>query len=103
MFINKTSKWEKYDSYVTWEHPTLEVGTNVIIHNTSNSAKARWEKTGTAVEKLPFSSYCIEITGSGWIVIRNRKFIKAITLSTNRSIILSPLHNHTEIQNNPDI
>ena len=65
MFINKTSKQEKYDSYVTWEHPTLEVGTNVIIHNTSNSAKARWEKTGTAVEKLPFSSYCIEITGSG--------------------------------------
>ena len=53
MFTNKTSKQEKNDSIQ--EHPALEVGTNVVIHKTRNSAKSRWEKTGTAVEKLPFS------------------------------------------------
>ena len=42
---------ERYDSPVTLEHPTLEVGTNVIICNTRNSARARWDKTGTVVEK----------------------------------------------------
>ena len=35
---------ERYDSPVTREHPALEVGTNVIIHNTRNSPRARWDK-----------------------------------------------------------
>ena len=47
---NKRKIW----LYVTQEHPALEVGTNVIIHNTRNSANSRWEKTGTTVEKVPF-------------------------------------------------
>ena len=55
------------------------------------------------VEKLPFRQYYIKIEGSGCIIQRNHKFIKEILLSTNHSIILSPLHNHPEIQNNPDI
>ena len=46
MLIEKTSKQEKkHDS---------PVGTNVIIHNTRNFTKARWDKTGTLVETLPF-------------------------------------------------
>ena len=94
---------ERYDLPVTWEHPALEVGTNGIIHNTRNSAKARWDKTGTVVEKLPFRQYCVKIAGSGQIILCNRKFIKEIPLSTNHSIIPSSLHNHPEIQNKPDI
>ena len=35
------------------------------------------------------------------MVLCNHKFIKAIPLSKNHSIILSPLHNYLEIQNNP--
>ena len=38
---------ETYNSPVTREHPALEVGNNVIIHNTWNSAKAGWNKRGT--------------------------------------------------------
>ena len=38
---------ETYNSPVTREHPALEVGTNVIIHNNWNSAKAGWSKRGT--------------------------------------------------------
>ena len=53
--------------------------------------------------KTTFRQYRVKIAGSGRIVLRNRKFIKKIPLSTNHSIILSPLHNHPEIQNNPDI
>ena len=53
--------------------------------------------------KLPFRQYRVKIAGSGCIILRNHRFIKEITLSTNYSIILSPLHNHPEIQNNPDM
>ena len=56
---------EKYDSSLTRKHPGLEVGANIIIHNTRNSAKARWDKTGMFVEKLVFRQYCIKIAGSG--------------------------------------
>ena len=89
---------ERYDSPVTQEHPALEVGTNVIIHNTRNSARARWDKTGTVVEKLPFLQYRVKIVESSRIVLRNRKFLKEIPLSTNHSIIPSPLHNNPVIQ-----
>ena len=98
---------ENYDSPVTQEHPALEVGINVIIYNTRNSAKARWDKTGTIVEKRPFRQYrdlnLVKITGSGHIVLSNDKFIIEIPPSTNHISFLSPLHNHPEIQNNPDI
>ena len=50
----KPAKKRKIWLYVTQEHPALEVGTNVVIRNTRNSAKSRWEKTGTTVEKVPF-------------------------------------------------
>ena len=53
--------------------------------------------------KLPFRQYRVKIAGSGRIVLCNHRFIKEITLSTNYSINLSPLHNHPEIQNNPDM
>ena len=94
---------ERYDSTVTLEHPTLEVGTNVIVCNTRNSARARWDKTGTVVEKVPFRQYHVKIAGSSHVVLCNCKFIKEIPLSTNHSIIPPPLHNHPEMQNNPDI
>ena len=55
------------------------------------------------VEKLPFRQYHVKIAGSGHIVLRNHKFMKEIPLSTNHSIIPSPLHNHPELQNNADI
>ena len=71
--------------------------------NSRNSAKARWDKTGMVVEKLPFKQYCIKITGSGCMVLHNCKFIKEIPLSTNQSFIPSPLHNHPEIQYSLDI
>ena len=55
------------------------------------------------VKKLVFWQYCIKIAGSGWIVLRNWKLIKAIPIWTIHNIIPSPLHNHPTIQNNPDI
>ena len=97
---------ENFDSPVTQEHSALEVGTNVSIHNTRNSAKSRQDKTELVVQKLLLRQYCIKITvllGSGYIVEHNHKFIKEIPLSSNHSIIPSPLHNHPETQNGPDI
>ena len=93
---------ERYHSPVAREHPALEVSTDVI-HNTRNSARARWDKTGTVVEKLPFRQCRVKTAGSGLIILRNRKFIKEIPLSTNHSIILSLLHNQPGLQNNSDI
>ena len=58
------------------------------------------------VQKLLLRQYCIKITvllGSGYIVEHNHKFIKEIPLSSNHSITPSPLHNHPETQNGPDI
>ena len=83
---------ERYDSPLTQEHPALEVGTNVIIHNIRNSGRARWDKTRMVAEKLAFRQYCVKIAGSGHIILHNCKFIKDIPLSTNHSIIPSPLH-----------
>ena len=60
-------------------------------------------QTGMVVEKWTYRQYHVKIAESGPIILLNHKFIKEIPLSTNHSIILSPLHNHPEMQNNPDI
>ena len=44
-----------------------------------------------------------KVAGSGHIVLHNFKFIEEVPLSTNHSIIPSPLHNYPKIQNNPHI
>ena len=92
---------ERYDSPVTLEHPTLEVGTNVIICNARNSARARWDKTGTVVEKYLLDNTMLKLQDLVMLFyvianLSNRYPYQQISIPP-------PLHNHPEMQNNPDI
>ena len=54
--------------------PPLRVGDHTCIQNQTGPTK--WDKTGIVIEVRQFDQYNVRIDGSGWVTLRNRKFLQ---------------------------
>ena len=60
--------------------PYIAPGSKVLIQE-----KGKWYKSGTVIKSLPFRQYEIKKDGSGFITVRNRRFLKKIETLPSRS------------------
>ena len=56
--------------------PKLSVGDSVLVQNQVGNHPSRWDNTGIIVE---VKEYIVRVDGSGWMTLRNRKYLKMIT------------------------
>ena len=66
------------------EHTTklekLTVGDKVFVQSPVGPNPKRWERTGTIIESKDYDQYVIKIDGTGRSTIRNRKFLRRLSL-----------------------
>ena len=76
------------------EHTTkldkLTVGDEVFVQNQVGTNPRHWERTGTIIERKDSDQYVIKIDGTGRSTIRNRKFLRRLSLIP-RKLPTSPL------------
>ena len=60
--------------------PYIAPGSKVLIQE-----KGKWSKSGIVIKSLPHRQYEIKTDGSGYITIRNRRFLKKIEMSATQS------------------
>ena len=53
----------------------LKLGQPVMVQNQIGNKPLRWDKTGIVVEVKAYDQYVIKMNGSGYIILRNRKFL----------------------------
>ena len=46
------------------------------IQNQTGPHPLKWDKTGTVIEVQQFDQYTVRVDGSGWVTLRNRKFLR---------------------------
>ena len=64
----------------TRELQPLSVGDCVLVQNQMGNHPSKWDITGVVVEVKDFDQYVLKIDGSGRLTLRNRKFLRKITL-----------------------
>ena len=77
LFEKKNQAMMKQYNQVSRHLQPLTTGTKVLV--LSDKRSPRWNASGIVVQCLPFRRYRIRIHGSGRIVIRNRRFLRAYT------------------------
>ena len=56
----------------------LPVGDLVQVQNQQGSQPTRWDRTGMVAETLGDRQYSVKMHGSGWLTLRNRRFLRKI-------------------------
>ena len=59
----------------------LPIGTPVVIQNQTGRYPTKWDKTGVIVEIKPHNQLVIKVDGSRRLTLRNRRFVKKLTIS----------------------
>lgn len=77
---------ERYNTFTKKLTP-LPIGTRVLVQEHIN--KKRWNRTGVVVERQG-RSYTIRMDGSGRIISRNRRFLKATTAPASDELSWNP-------------
>jgi hypothetical protein len=54
----------------------LNLGQPVMVQNQEGNKPLRWDKTGIVVEVKAYDQYVIKMDGSGYLSLRNRKFLR---------------------------
>ena len=81
--------------------PPLKVGSTVLLQN-RRGQKYRWDRAGIIVETLSDRKYLIKLHGSGRVVTRNRRFVRASPPILDESLLSYPRMVYPDI-NNPDV
>ena len=77
--------------------PPISIGSTVLIHD--GSGRRRWNRIGVIVE-VDNRQYTIRMHGSGRIVIRNRRFLKATAPVPDYGMLMQPTVIPTTCPNN---
>ena len=57
----------------------LTVGDHVRIQNQIGSHPLKWDKTGIVIAVRQIDRYVVQVDGSGWVTVHNRKFLRQYT------------------------
>ena len=75
-FRNRNSELVERYNRGTTSHKPISIGANILIQDVAGKSRSRWNRSGTVVDHFD-RKYLIRMHGSGRIVSRNRRFIKA--------------------------
>ena len=63
--------------------PPQPLSTGVFLQNQQGTHPKKWDRSGVVVESTGHDQYRVKIDGSGWLTLRNRRFLRAYTPETS--------------------
>ena len=62
--------------------PSLQIGDHVFIQNQTGSSPLKWDRIGVVMEVKSNDQYIIQVSGTGRLTLRNRRFLRKIRESS---------------------
>lgn len=56
--------------------PLLQAGCQAMIQNQTRQCMTGWDCSGVIVDFLGNDQYCVKVAGTGWIIIRDRRYLR---------------------------